>query len=206
MSLVLYGSAFSTFTWSVRLALAEKGVDYELRPAALREEAYAALHPWLRMPVLVTGEGRFFEALAIMRYVDEAFPGPALQPSTPAGRARMMQWASAFSDYVAPHAVRNVLIPRLVLGPRGMPVDDAAVAAAAKRAHASLSIFDAALAQGAFLAGESPSLADWLLLPVWATGGALGGADRYTDDLPNLERWAAEMMQRPSFAATVPRG
>ena len=42
MSLVLYGSAFSTFTWSVRLALAEKGVDYELRPAALREEAYAA--------------------------------------------------------------------------------------------------------------------------------------------------------------------
>jgi glutathione S-transferase len=87
-----------------------------------------------------------------------------------------------------------------------MPVDDAAVAAAAKRAHASLSIFDAALAQGAFLAGESPSLADWLLLPVWATGGALGGADRYTDDLPNLERWAAEMMQRPSFAATVPRG
>lgn len=52
MSLVLHGNAFSTFTWSARLALAEKGVPYELRPAALGSPGHAELHPWQKMPVL----------------------------------------------------------------------------------------------------------------------------------------------------------
>ncbi len=206
MSLVLHGSSFSTFTWSARLALAEKGVAYELRPANLREEGYTSLHPWRRMPVLDDGDLRLFEAFAVMRYVDEAFEGPALQPASPAARATMTQWISAFSDYVAPHAVRGVLIPRFVLAPRGLPVDDAAVADAAQRARKSLAVFDRALGGGGFLAGDAPSLADWLLLPVWASGGGLAGADRYTDDLPNLARWAAALMERPGFAATLPRG
>lgn len=206
MSLVLHGSPFSTFTWSVRLALAEKGVAYELRPANLRDEGYPSLHPWRRMPVLDDGDLRLFEAFAVMRYVDEAFAGAPLQPASPAARATMTQWISAFSDYVAPHAVRGVLIPRFVLAPRGLPVDDAAVAEAAQRARKSLAVFDRALAGGGFLAGDAPSLADWLLLPVWASGGGLAGADRYTDDLPNLARWAAALMERPSFTATLPRG
>lgn len=204
MAVVLHGSAYSTFTWSARLALAEKGVAYELRAAKLRDEGYAQLHPWRRMPVLEHGDFRVYEAFAVMRYVDEGFSGPALQPATAAGRAAQTQWASAFADYVAHHAVRGVLIPRLVLADRGIPVDGAAVEEAAARARSSLAVFEARLAAVPFLAGDTPSLADWLLLPVWVTGNVLVGGERYTDGLPQLSAWAERLKSRASFAATVP--
>lgn len=204
MSLTLYGSAYSTFTWSARLALAEKGVPYEMAPAKLRTPEYGALHPYQRMPVLVHGEFAVYESLAVMQYVDEAFEGPALRPATPAGRARNLQWSSAFTDYVAPHAVRGVLIPRLVLAGRGIPVDDAAVHKSAAKARENLLPFERALGETAFLAGDVPSFADWLLAPCIASGSALAGADRYADDLPNITAWFGRMTARPSFGATVP--
>lgn len=205
MPLHLYGAAFSTYTWSVRLCLHEKGLDYELVAANFQDPAYADLHPFRKMPVLDHDGFRIFEAAAICRYVDEAFDGPRLQPSDPASRARMTQWISAFNDYVAGPAVRRVLIPRYVLAPRGIPVDDAAVVAGAKKAQVALQVFDSALARSPYLAGDAPSIADWLVLPVVATGGRLTGADRYTDDLPNVDAWMGRMTARESFGATVPR-
>ena len=109
-----------------------------------------------------------------------------------------------FSDYVAPHAVRGVLIPRFVLAPRGIPVDDAAIHAAAAKARVALLPIEAALGSAPYLGGDAPSFADWLLAPVIASGNTLSGADRYADDLPNIAAWFARIASRPSFAATVP--
>ncbi len=201
----LYGSAFSTFTWSARLALTEKGVPYEMAAAKLRTPEWGLMHPYQRMPVLDHDGFRVFEAAAVMNYVDEAFEGPALKPADAHGRARMWQWASAFSDYVAPSAVRGVLIPRFVLAARGIAVDDAAVHAAAAKAHTMLEPFEAALGTSSYLAGEKPSIADYLLLPVVATGGQLEGADQYSHGLPSLNAWRKRMAARPSFAACLPR-
>jgi glutathione S-transferase len=156
------------------------------------------------MPVLDHDGFRVYEAFAVARYVDEAFPGPALQPADAKGRARMTQWVSAFNDYVATSAVRGVLIPRYVLAPRGIQVDDAAIHKAAVQAQKSLQVFDATLATSPFLAGDNLTLADCMLLPVIASGQQLQEADRYTDGLPNLTLWLGRMITRPSFMATVP--
>lgn len=204
MSLTLYGSPYSTFTWSARLALAEKGVAYTLAAAKLGSPEYGALHPYRKMPVLDHDGFVVYEAAAVMNYVDEAFDGPALKPQDAQGRARMWQWASAFSDYVAPAAVRGVLIPRLVLAGRGIAVDDAAVHAAAAKANGHLRPFDVALGSSPFLAGDTPSFADFLLLPVIATARGLSGADRYNDNLPNIDAWFSRMAARPSFAGCLP--
>lgn len=206
MSITLHGFAFSTYTWSARLALAEKGVEYTLAPAKLRAPEYAALHPFRKMPVLEHDGFRVFEALAILRYIDEAFPGPALQPADAAGRARMTQWASAYNDFVAPAAVRGVLIPRFVIAPRGVAVDDAAIAAAAATAQGALAVFDQALSTAPFLAGDTLSLADLLLAPTVASAAGLSDGDRYTDGLPHLEAWLGRVAARPSWAATSPLG
>lgn len=200
----LHGFAFSTYTWSARLALEEKGVAYTLVPAKLRDPAYLALHPFKKMPALEHDGFRVFEALAVMRYVDEAFEGPVLQPADAAGRARMTQWMSAYNDFVAPEAVRGVLIPRFVLAPRGIVADDDAVHAAAVKARAALAVFDAVLADTPWLAGDSVTLADLLLAPTIVTGGMLQGEDRYTDDLPRLDSWLARLAARPAFAAARP--
>lgn len=198
----VHGYPGSTYTRAALLTLAEKGVAYELVPADLRGEAYRALHPWRKMPVLDHGDFRVYEALAVMRYVDEAFEGPALQPADAQGRARMMQWASAFNDYIGPKAVRGVLIPRFVLAPRGIPVDDASVARASASAHESFATFDAALARSPYLAGSAPSLADLLLLPVVAADAALAPEERFTTGYEHLADWARRMKARPSWAAT----
>ncbi len=95
MPVILYGSPFSTFTWSARLALVEKGVEYTIQGVDLRSEQYGTMHPWRRMPVMDHDGFRVFEAAAVMRYVDEAFFGPALQPPEPAQRARMTQWLTS---------------------------------------------------------------------------------------------------------------
>lgn len=204
MPVTLYGFPFSTFTWSARHALVEKGVPYTLAPAKMRSPEYAALHPFRKMPVLEHDGFRVWEAAAVMRYTDEAFDGPALQPADARGRARMTQWMSAFNDYVAPAAVRGVLIPRFVLAGRGLPVDDAAVHAAAAKACEALYVFDAALAESPWLAGDTFSLADMLLAPVVATGALTTGADRYTDGLHHLAAWFDRVAARPAFAEVRP--
>lgn len=204
MPLTLHGFPFSTYTRSVRFFLAEKGLDYSLVPARLRSAEYTALHPWRKMPALDHDGFRVFEAFAIGRYLDEAFVGPALQPADPRARAQMTQWASAISDYLVPHAVRGVLIPRLVLPSRGIIPDDQAIRAAAEQAHAALQVFEQTLTATPYLAGETPSLADWLLLPIVDTGRGLEGADRYTDGLPATERWLERLVARPSYEATLP--
>ncbi|MDP2306738.1 MAG: glutathione S-transferase family protein [Pseudomonadota bacterium] len=200
----LHGSAFSTYTWSARLALEEKGVEYTLVPPRLRAPEYAALHPFRKMPALEHDGVRVFEAMAVMRYVDEAFAGPALQPADAAGRARMTQWMSAYNDFVAPHAVRGVLIPRLVLASRGVVVDEGAVRAAAANAREALAVFEAALGESPWLAGDTVSLADLLLAPTIVTGALLAGEDRYTDGLPQIGAWLARLEARPAYARARP--
>ncbi len=96
MPVVLRGPAHSTLLRAARLALEEKGVAYALREADLpraedRRPGRAARHrPW-DAPVLEHDGFTLSETAAITRYVDEAFPGPALQPADARERARMAQ-------------------------------------------------------------------------------------------------------------------
>ena len=92
----LFGADFSVYVRIVRLALAEKGVGYDLVPVDVFAAGgvpawYLELHPFGRIPAFEHDGFRLFETSAIARYVDEAFDGPALQPTDPRGRATMNQ-------------------------------------------------------------------------------------------------------------------
>src|SRR5689334_25046846 len=95
MSLVLHGYRYSVYVRIARLTLAEKGVAYdrvEVNPFAPDPPAsYLALHPFNRVPTLVHDGFVLYETGAITRYIDRAFPGPALQPTGPHALARMDQ-------------------------------------------------------------------------------------------------------------------
>ena len=77
---VLYGTPLSPYVRTARMALAEKGVGYTLKPVDLKDPAYRRLHPYARLPAMEHGRLRLFETAAITRYIDEAFDGPTLQP------------------------------------------------------------------------------------------------------------------------------
>jgi|ERR1700730_9841038 len=90
---VVFGAPYSVYVRAVRLALEEKAVDYELVPVDIFAPSgvppeHKVRHPFGKIPAFEHAGFRLYEASAITRYVDEAFPGPRLQPDDPLGRAR----------------------------------------------------------------------------------------------------------------------
>ncbi len=85
--------------WSrqVRLALAEKQLKFDLNAVRFWDEpdALISLNPTGLPPVLVEGDVVVAEARAILEYLEETVPDPALLPGSAADRAearRIAQW------------------------------------------------------------------------------------------------------------------
>src|SRR6478609_216782 len=108
----IYGAPISTWTRTARMACVEKGVEYEL---VLRRPGSAG-HPFGRIPVLEDDGVEIVESLAIVTYIDEANPGPSLQPESLAERTLMRTWMSVCADYVYRQVVRGI--------PRDRPITD----------------------------------------------------------------------------------
>ena len=200
----LYGFAPSSYTWTTRLAAEEKGISHELEPIEFGSDAHKALHPFAKIPIMEHGENRLYETSAICRYIDEAFDGPALQPADPMGRAEMEQWNSAVVDYFYDWCIRRIVVQRIVVPSRGGETDEAMVADAVSHARYTMEVANKRLGQSAFLAGDVPSIADFMLLPVALYLKQVPEAAQTMADKPALEEWLARMQARPSFGATAP--
>jgi glutathione S-transferase len=84
--------------------LEEKGVPYRLVEVDVFASGgppteHLERHPFARIPAFDYDGFRLYEAGAISRYVDEVFPGPALQPDDPGRRALMNQVISVLDSY-----------------------------------------------------------------------------------------------------------
>ncbi|HEY3496971.1 MAG TPA: glutathione S-transferase N-terminal domain-containing protein, partial [Polyangiaceae bacterium] len=99
-ALRLYSYFRSTSAWRVRIALAWKGVAHELVPVHLLGGAqhrpeFASRNPLEQVPVLEAslpdGEFSLTQSLAILEYLEERFPAPALLPKEAELRARVRQ-------------------------------------------------------------------------------------------------------------------
>lgn len=89
------------------LTLKEKGVAFESHYLDLlnfdqHNPEYLKINPNGTIPALVHDGLMLTESTAIMEYVDEAFPGPALRPANPEERWRMRWWMRFFDQYFAP--------------------------------------------------------------------------------------------------------
>ena len=114
---VVHGPSFSTYVRSVRLALHEKGVEHKLVEVDLlggahKKAPYVSLQPFGKVPAFEHDGNTFYETSAILRYIDEVFPGPALMPSTPAARAKANQVMSMVDSYGYTPCVTDTFIPR----------------------------------------------------------------------------------------------
>ncbi len=112
------GAAYSVYVRTVRLALHEKGVAYDLVPVDVFAPGgppadHLERQPFGKIPAFEHGSFRLYETGAISRYIDEAFDGPALQPGTPQHRARVNQIISIADSYIYPHLVWGVHAERI---------------------------------------------------------------------------------------------
>jgi glutathione S-transferase len=139
-TIVIHGIPGSPYVRMPLLACEEKGVPYALKAmqfgaGANKTPEYLKLHPFGRIPAMEHGDFVLYEAAAMLRYIDRAFPGPSLTPSDPKAAARMDQVMNIVDWYVMPSISSAIGFNRVVKPIFGMPVDEAAVAAAVPQAR-----------------------------------------------------------------------
>jgi maleylpyruvate isomerase len=105
--LVLHGYWRSTASYRVRIGLALKGLEYEHAPHDLRtgqqhDPRFKALSPQGLVPVLETPDGTISQSLAILEWLEERFPSPALLPSAPGDRAVVRAMANVVACDIHP--------------------------------------------------------------------------------------------------------
>src|SRR6266851_8713019 len=115
---IVYGPAISTYVWSARLAVAEKGVTHELVDVpfgAHRAEPHLSRQPFAKVPAFEHDGFALYETQAIMRYVDERFAGTPLQPEDVHEWSRMNQIIGIVDAYAWPSIAQVILFNRILV-------------------------------------------------------------------------------------------
>ena len=209
-ALTLYTYWRSSAAWRVRIGLHLKGLPWQARPVHLVRDGgeqhlpdYAALNPQQLVPTLVHGQTVLTQSLAILEYLDEAFPDTAaLLPADAAGRARVRAMAQLVACDI--HPINNLRVMQY-LGGR-LEIDEMARLDWAGHWMAQgFAAMESQVAhrdrQGPFCHGAAPGLADCCLVP------QLYNARRFGVDLapyPTLVRIGQTCMTLPAFADSAP--
>lgn len=188
-SLTLYSYWRSSASYRVRLALAIKGLEHELRPVHLvknggeqHADAYRKLNPQALVPTLVHGDLVLSQSLAIIEYLDETFPVAPLLPPSSAQRARVRTMAQAIACDI--HPLNNLRVLTYLIEVAGLD-EPARLAWYRHWTETGLAAFEQLLRrQGdhAYCAGAEPGLADCCLLP------QIYNARRFNCHLEGLDR------------------
>ncbi len=106
MALVLYDHPLSPYAQKVKIALLEKGVEFE---ASLPEgigtgasiEDFMAASPRGEVPALVEGDDvRLFDSTIMLEYIEDRWPQPPLLPTAPLERARVRMIEDVIDTHV----------------------------------------------------------------------------------------------------------
>ena len=108
----LYHASMSVCSEKVRMALAEKGLEFKSHFMNLREghqqtPDYIKLNPNAVVPTLVHDGNVIIESAVINEYIAEVFPGTPLTTSSPVSRARMRVWWKQLDESI--HAFTGVI-------------------------------------------------------------------------------------------------
>ena len=188
----------------VRIFAAEKGIALETRDLSIparehKAEEFLALNPRGQTPALQLDDGTVIaESVAICRYLEGLHPEPPLFGTSPKEQALIEMWSRRVemilmtpvgAVWVHTHRFTAAIPGRNAeWGEANRPrVDDA------------MRFFDASLETREFLAADSYSIADILLLTTVDFAGFIGIP--MPEDLTHLQAWHARVSARPSAAA-----
>jgi maleylpyruvate isomerase len=172
MGVTLYSYYRSTAAYRVRIALAWKGIPFEYRSVRglrLGDEGfsreYFKMNPQGLVPLLVDGDLRIAQSLAIMEYLEETRLASPLLPRVPEGRAFVRSVAQYIASDMHP---LNVMRVRKLLSKMGHDDDD-------KRAwyehwlRVGFTALEGMLSNGQLAGkccfGDEPTIADMCLVP-----------------------------------------
>lgn len=205
---ILYGFHYSVYTRVARLVLAEKDVDHafiDVNPFDPElDEEVLALHPFRRVPVLEHEGRRLYETAALAQYVDEAFEGPALQPGSAAGRARMRQVVAVVDAYGYWPLVRQVYNHRVFVPAMGGMGDEREVAEGLSASRRVLAALEDLAGLDGVLARDRVTLADLHLAPMIDGLAQAPEGEALLASFSAISRWWGWIRHRRAFTATDP--
>jgi glutathione S-transferase len=216
MDLELFWISGSPYAWRVQLALAYKGVAYashrmDLAKQENRSPAFLALNPRGKVPVLKTGDMALYESVAIIAFLDRAYPAIPLFGKTPEEHGHIWQRVNEFENYTRDLLDVEIIRPLL----RGHAKDDPeGMRTSAARAYDALGWMERALSITPCLAGGDITAADIVALPNMqmlrrvavrreAIEMALGLEDLDTR-LPALSAWLSRMETMRGYETAYP--
>ncbi|KAI9361300.1 maleylacetoacetate isomerase [Pilaira anomala] len=112
MKPVLYSYFRSSASWRVRIALAWKKIDYDLKPIDLtkkeqKSEEYHKLVPTQKVPAFVTEDGKIIsQSQAIIEYIEEAYPERPMLPKSLYQKAEVREICQIIACDI--HPVQNL--------------------------------------------------------------------------------------------------
>ena len=198
---ILYEHPLSPFAQKVKIALAEKGVEFESRlPDILGgggEDAFAAANPRREVPALIDGETAVFDSTIILEYIEDRWPAPPLLPATPGERARVRMLEELCDTYYEAinwaafeiHAFRRAT---------GALADRLLARITEQRAGAN-AYLERQLGTRPYFNGERFGWGDLAVVPA-VQAAAMTGTPPATGSA--LAGWLARLQERPSVAAT----
>jgi glutathione S-transferase len=201
----LIGSTSSPYVRKVRVVMAEKKLDYQFVEEDVwsADTSIAQSNPLGKVPCLVMEGGEaLFDSRVIVEYLDTLSPVGKLIPAVGRERAEVKTW-EALADGV----LDALILARLEANWPGRKKEQRSQAWIDRqidKTQASLKAMSQGLGEKPFCAGIYLSLADI------AVGCALGYLDFRFPDIdwrgpyPNLAKLQDKMMQRASFADSVP--
>jgi maleylpyruvate isomerase len=201
----LHGYFRSAAAYRVRIALNLKGLPTEHLPHHLRKgeqcaPAFLAINPQGFVPALENDAGAVLtQSLAIIEWLDETHPEPALLPKDPLRRAKARAFAMALACDT--HPVQNLKVLNR-LRALGLP-EEKVTEWAAWVNREGLAACEALIAgeKGPFCFGATPTTADICLVP------QLGNARRFGVDVsayPRLLEAEAAAREMKAFADAAP--
>ena len=203
----LYNYFRSSASFRVRIALALKGMAYDYVPVHLakgehKKSAYADIAADGLVPLLELDDGtRLSQSMAIIEYLDETRPEPALVPGDAIGRARVRALAQSIACEI--HPVNNLRVLKYLAGT--LKVDEETKNTWYRHwVRTGLESFERQLNQlpsGRYCFGDTPTLADCCLVPQIFNG------QRFNTPMDGLPRTMAAFeacMALPAFRQAQP--
>ena len=209
-TLTLYSYWRSSAAYRVRIALNLKQLSYVTVPVHLlnnggeqHADEYRELNPQESVPVLLDGARIFRQSMAIIEYLDEAYPGGAsLLPSTARERARVRALAQTIACDI--HPLNNLRVMQFLERDFSSPAVERERWSRywiTEGFRALQALLGDNSSMGLYCEGDSPTLADICLVP------QVYNARRIGVDLaayPDIVRIEQQCLALPAFEAARP--
>lgn len=105
--IVLYEHPLSPYVQKVKIALREKGIEFQAKTPDISEGGFGgseflAANPRRELPTFIDGDAKIFDSTIMLEYIEEKWPSPPLLPPNPIERSRIRMIEEFMDTYYEP--------------------------------------------------------------------------------------------------------